>query len=272
MPTHTALPEKPSPENSRRPTNLAANLDKRLLNYATAASAAGVGLLAITQSAEAKVIYTPTNRPITVNGPYVQLDVNNDGVADFSFYNVQTSGAARGPNHRASRAPLGFYDHAIVAIPTQSSNEVGAITSFGKAVCAAELSKGRVIGANKNFQPGRLDLFADAGDYTSPGSAACPWRGRNNTGGFLALKFVAGGNTYFGWARIALNTTSPIITGYAYEDAPGQSIKAGATGGPGEKSDASQAPALPPPQPASLGALASGASGLALWRRPEEMN
>jgi len=42
MPTHTALREKTSPENSRRPTNLAANLDKRLLNYATAASAAGV--------------------------------------------------------------------------------------------------------------------------------------------------------------------------------------------------------------------------------------
>jgi hypothetical protein len=265
MPTRT-----PSPEH--RPANLAANLDKRLLNYATAASAAGVGLLALTHPAEAKVIYTPTNLPITVNGPYVQLDVNNDGVADFSFYNVQTSGDARGRTKRNASPPLGFYAHAIIGIPTQAANEIGAMTSFGNGVCAAELTKGRVISANKNFKPGELDLFAVAGDYTSPGSAACPWRGRNNTGGFLALKFVADGNTYFGWARITLNAGLPTITGYAYESAPGQSIKAGAMGGPDEKSDASQAPALPAPQPASLGALASGASGLALWRRPEHTN
>ena len=88
----------------------------------------------------------------------------------------------------------------------------------------------------------------------------------------VALKFVADGNTYFGWARITLNAGLPTITGYAYESAPGQSIKAGVMGGPEEKSDASQVPALPAPQPATLGALACGASGLALWRRPEEMN
>ena len=41
MPTSAA-----SPQNSHRPANLSPNLDKRLLNYATAASAAGVGLLA----------------------------------------------------------------------------------------------------------------------------------------------------------------------------------------------------------------------------------
>jgi hypothetical protein len=267
MPTST-----PSPENLQRPANISPNLDKRLLNYATAASAAGVGLLALAHPAEAKVIYTPTNLPITVNGPFVQLDVNNDGVADFSFYNGIQSGDARRGKHPAGKPPLGFYAHVIAVLPAQSSNQVGAITSFGKGVCAAELPKGRLISANKNFQPGELDLFAVAGDYTSPGSVACPWQGRGNLGGFLALKFVAGGNTYFGWARIALNTTVPTITGYAYEDTPGASIKSGAMGGPEEKSDASQTPALPAPQPATLGALARGASGLALWRRPEEMD
>jgi len=267
MPTSAA-----SPQNSHRPANLSPNLDKRLLNYATAASAAGVGLLALTQPAEAKVIYTPTNLPITVNGPNVPIDVNNDGVADFSFYNAVNSGGIRVPQRRAGKPPLGFYAHAILALPTQPSNELGAITSFDKNICAAELPKGRLISANKNFQPGELELFGVAGDYTSPGSAACPWQGRGNLGGFLALKFVANGNTYFGWARISLTGTVPTITGYAYEDAPGASIKSGAMGGPDEKSDASQAPALPAPQAASLGALASGASGLALWRRPEEMN
>jgi hypothetical protein len=146
------------------------------------------------------------------------------------------------------------------------------MTSFNKGVCAAELTKGRLISANKNFQPGALDLFAVAGDYTSPGSPGCPWQGKGNIGGFLALKFVVGSNTYFGWARIALNTTVPTITGYAYENAPGQSIKAGATTGPIATLDPSQSPSLSSPQPASLGALAKGSSGLAIWRRPEEMN
>src|SRR5579872_3345880 len=248
----------------RPPARISSNLDKGLFSYASAASAAGVGLLALVQPADAKVIYTPVNITIPVNGGSVQLDMNNDGVADFSFYNAVYSGGAR--RHPANRSPLGFYAHALYVTPLQSANEVGAITSFNKGVCAAELPRGHEISANKNFQPGQLDLFAVAGDYTSPGTVACQWHGKGNSGGYLAVKFVSGSNTYFGWVRISLTTAVPTITGYAYENIPNGSIKTGVTGGPEEKSDASATPAFSAPQPASLGALAQGAPGLRLWR------
>jgi len=253
-----------TPAQSRPASNLASNVDKGLLQYAAAAGAAGVGLLALAPTAEAKVIYTPANVPITVNGPYVPIDLNNDGVVDFYIYNVVNSGDARAPRPK-DRSPLGFYAHALIALPTQTANEVGAITSFTKAPCAAEVIQGHEISANKNFVAGGLDLFGVAGDYTNPGTLSCPWQGKANKGGFLALKFVIDGKTHFGWARVTLGGTVPTLTGYAYENVPNAPIKAGVIQGPDENADASQ-PSTPAPQPASLGVLAKGASGLPIWR------
>jgi hypothetical protein len=256
------------PEATRHPAPLAATLNHGLLNYAAAAAATGVSLLALATPTEAKVIYTAVNLPINVNSGLVTIDINNDGVADFGFYNGVFSGG-RAPKRKPAQPPLGFYAHDIYEIPLQPGGEVGAITSFNKAVCVAELPQGKVISGNKNFQGGSLDLFAVAGDYTSPGTADCPWQGKGNKGGFVAVKFVVGSNTYFGWVRIRLETV-PTITGFAYENAPGVSIKTGSESGP--ETAALPAPALPGPQPASLGQLAFGSTGLAAWRRPEEMN
>jgi hypothetical protein len=263
--------KKQTPAQGRPSSNLPSNVDKGLLQYAAAAGAAGVGLLALAPTAEAKVIYTPTNVPITVNGPYVPIDLNNDGIIDFYIYNVVASGGARSPrpNDPNGRSPLGFYAHALIVTPTQPTNpanEVGAITSFTKNPCAAEVLQGHKITANKNFVPGALDLFGVAGDYTSPGTMSCPWQGKGNKGGFLALKFVINGNTHFGWARVTLGGTVPALTGYAYEDVPNAGIKAGVIQGPDESADASEPSSTPVPQPASLGALAKGASGLPIWR------
>lgn len=245
------------------PDRFTFNLDKNLISYAAAASAAGVSLLALTQSAQAKVIFTPANIPITVNGPLVQLDVNNDGVPDFTFYNSINSGDF--VRRRAdAKPPLGFYAHVLGVFPAQAGNEVGAITSFTGGEYAADLDAGRKVGNGKNFQPGTLDLFAVAGDYTSPGTWGGPW---HTKAGFLGLKFVVSGETYYGWAHISLTGTYPTIDGYAYESEAGQPITTGVLHGSDAKADASLAPKLPEPHPASLGLLANGAAGLAAWRK-----
>lgn len=250
---------------SRPRTLLSSDLDKGLMGYAVAASAAGVGLLALVQPAEAKIVYTASNIPITVNGPAVQLDLNHDGIADFSFFNGSGFDAARG----GARPPEGSSARFLNIYAVMPGNSVGVITSFTKETCAAELQPGRRVGAGRNFQQGVIPLFAIAGDYTSPGTMNCPWQG--NKGGFLGLKFVVKGQTYYGWAHITLGIV-PALTGYAFENVPNTTILTGATHGPDERSDASLPPLLPPPQPATLGILANGARGLPAWRRPEEMN
>jgi hypothetical protein len=256
--------ETPSLKN-RRPAHLAMKLDENLLSYAAAASAAGVGLLALAQPAEAKIIYTAANIPIVENAGAVQIDVNNDGVADFSFSNVAESEV-----RRQARPPLGFYAHSIGVGPAtgQTANEVGAMTSFQGAVCAAELPPKHRIGNGDDFKSGFLPMFFIAGDYTSPGTAHCPWQ--RNKGGFLALKFVVSGQTYYGWAQISLTGTNPVITGYAYENVAGISILSGEKHGSVETSNASQTLVPAAPQLPSLGLLAKGAPGLAVWRRPED--
>jgi len=52
--------------------------------YALAAGAAGVGLLALAQPAEAKIVYTPTHHVIGKNGRY-KLDLNHDKITDITL-------------------------------------------------------------------------------------------------------------------------------------------------------------------------------------------
>jgi hypothetical protein len=256
----------------RRPlTHLAPHLDKGLRGYATAAAAAGVGLFALVQPAEAKIVFTPSNIPITFAGGQLQFDVNHDGIPDFalswSCVNNFCFTSMGGRRH-----PSDINEFELAVIPTQASNQVNAITSAINStrgiLCAKELGKGHTIGFGKHFQGGKIPLY----EMFSVGSPAyCQWRGKTNHGGFLGLKFVVGGQTYYGWAHVSLTPTGPSLTGYAYEDVAGQPILTGATRGADEAS-VSNPPVLLAPQPAGLGILALGAPGLALWRRPEEMN
>ena len=52
---------KRSPRPSRTPSNLSDSVHQRLNMYALAASAAGVGMLALAQPGEARVVYTPAH-------------------------------------------------------------------------------------------------------------------------------------------------------------------------------------------------------------------
>jgi hypothetical protein len=73
-----------SPRPSGKPAKLSESTNHQLHMYALAAGAAGVGVLAVAQSAEAKVIYTQTHVVIGTNHIY-SLDLNHDGIADFKI-------------------------------------------------------------------------------------------------------------------------------------------------------------------------------------------
>jgi len=242
------------------------SLHRRLDMYALAASAASVGLVAVAQPAEARIVYTPSNIPINVNGGLVELDLNHDGINDFQFY-----AAYQGPGF----PKLGEHASALSVQPVQQSNRVRRAESKGH-LCAAALPKADRIGPRSPFQPGHSSLlmaFA-GGDYTS-NTAFGPWLKVKQA--FLGFEFVIDGKIHFGWARVKMVSSDAgfpaIITGYAYETVPGKSIVTGRTEGPEDEVSVEQPnpPSLGAvaPKQRSLGLLAMGSSGLSIWRREE---
>jgi len=241
-----------------RPTvRLNARLDNSLLAYAVAASAAGVGMLALAQPAEAKIVYTPANLQIPQNS-LLPLDLNNDGSPDFQFYNAYSIGGVRHDE--------GFHAAELTVGPAQNANEIWGVTSHSQ-LCAAAVRKGRRVGPKKPFQGKTLIMAATAGSYTNGGTAFGPWLKVRQA--YLGLKFVIHGKTHFGWARIKMGGNAAginaTLTGYAYETVANRPIVTGKKRGPAETNGmrqlSPQARSTRAPQPASLGRLAQGAAG-----------
>jgi hypothetical protein len=64
----------------RKTARISDSIHRQLNLYALAASAAGVGMLALAEPAEAKIVYTPTHEKL-INF-FVPIDLNHDGKAD----------------------------------------------------------------------------------------------------------------------------------------------------------------------------------------------
>lgn len=228
---------------------LCAGLEKSLSAYANAAAAAGVGLLALAVPAEGKIVYTPANLNIPINGGLVPLDLNHDGVADFSFNIWTASGADSNPECFSARA---------------KANQIwgrGKGSSFCGSIFAGALRRGFKVGPNKSYfnkNTGSRWLMAFSGSQPSSrsfsyGQWLSPAQHR-----YLGLKFTAGGNIHYGWARFNVGPHFTVtLTGYAYETIPNKPIITGKTKGPDVITLA----------PASLGHLAQGASGIPVWRK-----
>ena len=84
----------------RESKSVTSSLERRLNSYVLAASAAGVGMLALTRPSEAKIVYTPAHHVVKIGTSY-NLDLNRDGNADFIiFHRVANSDSG----HASSRA------------------------------------------------------------------------------------------------------------------------------------------------------------------------
>jgi hypothetical protein len=227
-----------------------------LLNmYAISATAAGVSVLAMANSAQSEIVYTPTN--IVLGAPY-KLDLNSDGITD--FYLTQSHYQNTFSYWRDRVSPL-------------RRNEV-----FGNAATsgASALRAGVQIGPSKLFSPGKRLMDEVEIGRSSQYLIKGPWanNGKGFKNRFLGVKFFVDGKVHFGWARLTVKfdhqfPPSATLTGYAYETIPGKAIIAGATKGPDEAEPISLN--RPTPEPATLGMLALGAPGLSIWRREDSV-
>ena len=224
----TSQPTEPKPLNQR--------LNKRLLAYA---AVAGAGVAGSASAADAKVVYTPVHYDL-YSGDYI--DLNHDGVPDFSFFSSYLSGIGR-----------------FGVSPMRNANKIVGIRracSFS-SLAAAPLPKGTKVGPNAKLTPSANCMIGLA-DWSSNG----PWLGVPDH--YLGFEFEIAGKQHFGWARITGEGwfcchALARITGYAYETVPGRPIVAGDTG---PTTDAGEG---------TLGALALGAPGLDWWRRQDQL-
>ena len=221
---------------ARVPTQLSESLHHRLNAYALAASAAGVGVLALAQSAEAEIIYTPTHQVIGPNSKY-NLDLNNDGITDFVITNRLKS---------ATR----YFGATLTLSPGTRASAVTKHPGFGGTGPYA-LAKGVTIGASQDWSRGGTMAKANLlqGGTFSSGSK---WASVSNR--YLGLRIVVNHAWHYGWARMTVKIDSKtgaitaILTGYAYETTANKGLIAGRTKGPEEAA----------PETGTLGALAKG--------------
>jgi hypothetical protein len=235
---------------SRKPSKLSSSLQGHLNAYALAASAAGVGMLALARPAEAKIIYTPAHHHVLLNN-WLGLDLNHDGIVDFAI-------------RRTTYYDLDRANATWVYVKGARRNRVAGIgrtcaTTYATSYCATAyaLRTGRKIDRKLTF-PAQSVRGYMANRWGFPaGTYICGGQWNNVTNRYLGFKFQIKGQIHYGWARLSesCNKSGPIgtgaralLTGYAYETIPNKPIIAGKTKGPD----------VITLEPSSLGALAAG--------------
>jgi len=208
-----------SPRTPKILLNLSESISRQLNMYALAAGAAGVGILALAQPVEGRIVYTPTHKHI---GPHQRLpiDLNHNKTADFRLKDTGTCGTD--------------LCNTWLAV-TQAANGngiVGPKSSLG-IQWASALKKGTRVGPGRNFYAQGDLVFMDDGSVWP----TSPWAHVGTR--YLGLKFQIHGQTHYGWARLFVKITAPpfpkisgMLTGYAYETIPNKPIIAGQTAGP----------------------------------------
>jgi hypothetical protein len=248
----------------RTTAKLSEPTNRRLNMYALAAGAAGVGVLALAQPVEAKIVYTPANVVIGYGGVgSYNLDLNHDGVTDVHFQMYA---------HGYNCGDRGWAVFRFFETAPSGNGVVGAPP--------AALNSGSKIGSRQEFYAGRGQMAFKYLSGCGHGGEGGNWL--NASDRYLGLAFRIHGRTHYGWARLSvryhfLHGLTATLTGYAYETISGRSIIAGKTKGPADEAgegvsgtlDSPINPIPDTPQPASLGLLALGAQAVPLWRRKD---
>jgi hypothetical protein len=228
--------------------------------YALAAGATGVGMMALTPLAEARVVYTPAHAVISRDSK-VFIDLNHDGKKDFGFMQTFLTTSSVGENHSL----------ILSVLPAQKGNQIWGIGHKANA-----LFRGVKVGPKSPFsnvkQAMAVDYYADG--TGGSGTCADPWSNVKNR--YLGFKFTIKGKTHFGWARLSVACVTTFsnhqitgtLTGYAYETTPNTPIVTGVKNEIGGLKDSASLD-TPVGEHSTLGLLAMGAPARLAWRRKE---
>lgn len=225
---------------NRQRKYLTSSLEHQLSAYTLAARAAAVGLLALAQSAEARIVYTSAHVNLGPSSNY-DLDLNRDGKRDFVFKDTYHTflGGARG---------------LLSISPAKQTNHIEGYIR-GISHYASALLSGVPVSSKDLFGSG-AEVMARATFTGFTGTCYGAWV--NVQKRYLGLQFSIKGKLHYGWARLNVSCSKKLVTGtltgYAYETVPNKPITSGKTHGP---------------DGATLGPSAQGESGMAAWRKKE---
>jgi hypothetical protein len=203
----------------RGSVSLDKGFDHRLFSYAAAASAAGVAALSLAQPCHAQIVYTNAHQFIDPNSHY-SLDLNHDGIVDFTITNGRYSGSSGGPRR--------FFSQSLWVRGAGTNGVRGPY--FANAFA---LPGGSVIESGDHFLSNALMDKCKGSNGGSNRSVSGSWVDAKEL--YLGFAFSIDGQVHYGWARLnsqvktAKCTSSALLTGYAYETVPGKPIKAGQT-------------------------------------------
>ena len=176
-------------------------------------------LLLIVSKAYSQIVYTPVtpNHEINISvggqANLFAIDFNNDGDVDFNF--------------RWDVFSPGVYFMHITSSNTFSYNPdnqvmgTGNSNSFGVPY-ASPLDYGTAIGSTSSGwiteQRGPLIGDGQAANFLDLGDK------------YIGVRFLAGGQLYYGWVLVSFTTNLLTIKSYAYQTNPSLGILAGSTG------------------------------------------
>jgi hypothetical protein len=172
------------------------------LNSFAIATILAVGLLAVAWPAAAEIVYTKVNVQMPGRGSTsYNLDLNNDGVTDFTFTVTGAYGCGF-PNE------CFWFFYSFVETPASGNGAEGSPPT--------NLAKGDQIGPSQSF-------------YGGTGTIESSFLGPISLKGYLGLSFQIDGETHYGWAKISVNMKTGVVTlvSYAYETIANMPINAG---------------------------------------------
>jgi hypothetical protein len=281
MPTNSAPKLGLTTIPSRKTRRLSDLLDKRLGAYVLSAGAGGVCMLALASPAEAdSIVYTTPNQLLSGAGS-LSFSLGSD---TFTFTNspfrrsqsvINTFTLTQSGSLRPLKIVLGSNFGSTLKV---------AAAGPGARVLATPLSSGAFVNrlgnifTTQHFMGTYIASMKDVVSYNGPRFSG-PW---GNTSSFLGLQFDLNGQTAYGWAEVGVagiagsgdGDTPPSIGvelfGVAYNSCAGADIVTGETSNNVDPSHCQVFVPLvptPTPEPSTLGLLAVGAAGLALWRK-----
>src|SRR3984957_6178999 len=156
-----------------------------------------------------QIIYTDVNpdSSILLSTDSFNLDLNHDGITDFEFNRSLSSSECRSG---AEGEKFGIYIHLSV---TPVSGTSSIMTSAPNVALALDVDSAATIGPDSLWATTAVVLLegAEISNCNSITRHAGYWL--NVSDKYLGLKFTAGNNTYYGWARLS-STYSPGTTSY----------------------------------------------------------